>query len=129
MLFQARIIARASVTVASRFVARGVRPQRRPSGSIKPRTATHFRGAEKVELTAAPVLVSDLPTVPLKKFDMKSLLPKTASPTGPFSPVMKLGLIAAPMVASYSPMVPVPKFDTKRVLPFTARKVGAFSPV
>jgi hypothetical protein len=49
ILFQARISARASVTVGSRFVARRVRPQRRPSGLIRPRTATHFRGVENVE--------------------------------------------------------------------------------
>ena len=55
----------------------------------------------------------------------------TASPVGPFSPVMKLALTAVPVVASYSPTLPdgcarpEPKLDTKRVLPETVSPSGS----
>ena len=62
-------------------------------------------------------------------FATKRVLPNTASPTGSFSPVMKLALIAAPVVASYLPTVPPLAFATKRVLPDTASPSGTFSPV
>ena len=59
--------------------------------------------------------------------------PDNASPTGPFSPVMKLALIVAPVVALYSPtVVPlklVPWFATKRLLPDNRSPTGPYSPV
>ena len=59
----------------------------------------------KLALIAAPVVALYSPTVVPPKFVTKRLLPDTASPEGPFSPVIKLALIAAPVVALYSPTV------------------------
>src|SRR5271165_5396155 len=69
----------------------------------------------KLALIATPIVASYLPTVPVpgdwmllieKIPPTKRLLPDTASPVRPLSPVMKLALIAAPVVALYSPTVP-----------------------
>jgi hypothetical protein len=54
-------------------------------------------------------------------------LPKTASPTGPSNPVIKLALIGVPVLASYVPIVLALKLATKMVLPKNARPLGPFS--
>jgi len=59
----------------------------------------------KLALLACPVVTEYLPTVLPALFATNRVLPNTATPSGPLSPVMKLALLARPVVTEYLPTV------------------------